>query len=308
MLTCDGCLLPGASMSTTADGRDMCDSCVAEFWSCENCSELIDAGDYCSSCDHTDCECGDCYGNDNGSEWIHDYSYRPRPVFHGEGPRFLGLELEIDVRDIADDADTAARHLGDLGYLKEDGSINNGFEIVTHPMTYAYAMDNFPWRMLSELAANDASGEGNGIHVHVSRAAFASSAHVYRWMKLFYRNKDAVSDVARRHNSSWASFTSEDRAHVKHAAKGDRDGRRYQAINSQNDDTFELRIFASSLDRQEVSAALGLTDASVKYTRDLSVTDVVAGAWDWPAFTAWLDTRPEYAPLSRELESVSCAY
>jgi RNA-directed DNA polymerase len=35
-------------------------------------------------------------------------------------------------------------HLGRLGYLKADSSIGTGFEIVTHPMSYDWAMANFP--------------------------------------------------------------------------------------------------------------------------------------------------------------------
>lgn len=33
-----------------------------------------------------------------------------------------------------------------------DSSIGNGFEIVTHPMSYQWAMATFPWPMLTRLA------------------------------------------------------------------------------------------------------------------------------------------------------------
>ena len=29
-------------------------------------------------------------------EIIHDYYYKPEPIFYGDGPRYLGVELELD--------------------------------------------------------------------------------------------------------------------------------------------------------------------------------------------------------------------
>src|SRR6266545_3779976 len=48
------------------------------------------------------CECDDCYecderrGNedDDDSDLINSYGYKPRPIFRGTGPTYLGLELE----------------------------------------------------------------------------------------------------------------------------------------------------------------------------------------------------------------------
>ena len=84
---------------------------------------------------------------------VHDYSYKPRPVFHGTGPLFLGPEIEIETPYCAEEecAQIAYSLLGSLGYLKNDARSDNGFEIVTHPMSYQWAMDNFPWQMLTEL-------------------------------------------------------------------------------------------------------------------------------------------------------------
>ncbi|MBC6451356.1 amidoligase family protein [Actinokineospora sp. HBU206404] len=238
-----------------------------------------------------------------------DYSYKPIPEFHGEGPLFLGAELEIAVPsgDLHECADLAMSCLDELGYLKEDGSIGYGFEIVTHPMAYDWAIEQFPWAMLTKLREYGcyASVE-TGLHVHVSRAAFSSPCHVFRWMKFFYRNADRVTVIARRASNQWSRFDDDAREHVKDYAKGVR-GDRYQAINTQNGDTFELRMFASSLEQQHVQAALALAAASVEYTRDLSVTDIARhGGWEWARFADWLADRPAYRPLLREMEERSC--
>jgi hypothetical protein len=305
---CERCERLADRSYSTADGTVICEPCTMEYWDCDGCGELIDFGAYCWSCAQSD-EYDDARDVD---DLIKDYNFKPIFDFHGSGPLFLGLELEINAPwdDIRNCAETAIESLGELGYLKEDSSINNntgrGFEIVTHPMSYRWAIDRFPWNMLVELGRNGCTGTGNGLHVHISRAAFESSAHVYRWMKLLHRNTEQVTTVARRVSTKWAAFNDSDRKQVKHYAKGAK-GNRYQAINTQNDDTFELRIFASSLKPQEVKAALGLAAASVEYTRNLSVTDIARhDGWTWSTFVTWLWERPEYAPLLRELEDLAC--
>ncbi|MGH3630679.1 MAG: hypothetical protein ACRDR6_15405 [Pseudonocardiaceae bacterium] len=296
-------------------GQEVCLVCRrGGYWECNECDILINSGSYCGSCaddlDDGVCHCPRCEGyRDDTGGLINSYAYKPRPVFHGEGPMFLGLELEIESHgDRGEDARTAADCLGGLGYLKSDGSIDYGFEIVTHPMSYPWAMERFPWRMLDQLKANGAGGDHAGLHVHISRAAFTSACHTYRWIKFLYRNADRVKTVARRTSDEWAAFQDTDRKRAKDYAKGARDGYRYRAINTQNQHTFELRVFAASLERQEVQAALGLAAASVDYTRDLTVADIARrGGWDWSAFTHWLAERDEYAPLRAELEHLACA-
>jgi hypothetical protein len=149
---------------------------------------------------------------------IRSYSYRPNYVFSGAPQRspalFLGPEIEVEMstsRIHNYDLETAARlandRLGDLGYLKEDGSLSNGFEIIHHPMTYDWAMENFPWTMLPELHAAGARGNSTaGIHIHLSRTGFSSPCHIYRWMKFVYRNREMVQKVAGRQSDQWAKF------------------------------------------------------------------------------------------------------
>ncbi|WP_372667952.1 hypothetical protein [Amycolatopsis kentuckyensis] len=295
---CDYCGLYDDALRSTDTDREMCDDCASrlDYYECNVCTTLIDSGTSCE--DHRD-----------DLDDLHDYSYKPAPVFHGIGPRYLGLELEINVPDgdlgrrIDDTVDT----LAGLGYLKEEMSIDYGFELVTHPMAYRWAVDCFPWHLLEQLELAGCSGDGNGLHVHISRAAFTGPCHVFRWMKFIYRNADDVQTLAGR-SSSYAAFRDSERNHIKDACKGTYWAPRSSAINTQPEETFELRVFASSLDIQRVQAALAFADASVAYTRDLTIHDITqAGGWTWAAFTQWLRTRPQYAPLTAELEVMACA-
>jgi hypothetical protein len=297
---CDHCDHYDDALRSTETGRDLCDDCASrlDYYECDVCTTLIDSGTYCE--DHD---------TDDDLEGLHGYWYKPKPVFHGIGPRYLGFELEISVPrgHLSDRIDDTVDTLAGLGYLKEDQSIDYGFELVTHPMAYRWALDSFPWHLLEQLERAGCSGEGNGLHVHISRAAFAGPCHVFRWMKFVYRNAPDVQTLARR-SSSYAAFRDSERGHIKDACKGTYYGQRSSAINAQPEETFELRVFASSLDVQHVQAALAFADASVAYTRDLTIPDIAqAGGWTWEAFTRWLLSRPQYAPLIAELEDLACA-
>lgn len=317
-MTCDRCetTVPEVDTEQTVRGSTICDTCLSAFyWQCSQCDgwnrDGADCGNDC--CDPDRCDCDNCR-TDHAAAVDHpvrDYSYKPSPVFHGTGPLFLGPEIEIATPDRrhAECAEIAVAHLGGLGYLKEDSSIGRGFEIVTHPMSYEWAIANFPWEMLTDLAAlGCAATPHTGIHVHLSRAGFTSPCHTYRWMKFIYRNETHVKAFARRSSDQWAAFNEHDRRSVKDYAKGARYGDRYRAINTNNLDTFELRIFASSLDPRQVQAVLAFAAASVEYTRDLTVPDIACrDGWQWSAFAAWLDDKPAYRPLRDQLEALPCA-
>ncbi|MGF6886708.1 hypothetical protein ABIA39_004518 [Nocardia sp. GAS34] len=243
-----------------------------------------------------------------------NYSYKPDPRFFGAGPLFLGMELEIVVPQecYQDCVEVVGDRVGSLVYLKRDSSIHPvGFELVSHPMDYRFAMQEFPWPLLGELAEMGCvSDEGVGLHVHASRAGFTSPAHIYRWAKLVYRNESDAVALARR-RSPYAEFWPDARARIKDSAKGDlcRFGpNRHHAINPHPRHTLELRVFAGSLQIQQVQAALAFTAASIEYTRGLTAADVVhRDGWAWSRFTDWVRERAEYAPLTAELEALACA-
>ena len=58
---------------------------------------------------------------------------------------------------------------------------------------------------------------------------------------------------------------------------------RYSAVNTQNENTIELRFFRGTMKTSGVLSALDLAQAMVEYTRELRLDDVKLGAlsWDW---------------------------
>lgn len=253
---------------------------------------------------------------DYSRDGLMSWDYRPNLIFRGDKTTdhtpFYGMEIEITTDRVGTLVNTADEFASDLVYCKSDSSVD-GAEMVTHPMTYDWAMANFPWRMLTEIrdrAEATVVTSENGIHIHVSRDGFSDSAHLYRWMKLWYRNERDIQRIARRRAHHWGSFSSEHRAaqaeHVKRGKPSYRASRdntldRYSAINTTNDDTLEVRVFASTLRPQRARAALQLVAGSVEYTRTLDAQKVIQRrAWDWQAFMAWAGKSGRYPDLVAE--------
>lgn len=285
-------------VSEDNEDRGWCASCSGTV--CHSCSEDLN---YCAECEESSCRDQCC---DTGRGGLFPYSYTPYPlVFHAleeeDGPTglsvatlFLGLELEVDLpRSFAEEIH--ADH-GSLLYCKEDSSVN-GFEMVSHPMTYAYAMEKFPWELLDRMAQEGVAGP-NGLHVHVSRAAFDSVEQQAQWLHFVYVNHAQMTKLARRDPSQWGSFGTqygvaqvwEDNA--KRVARAGSYGLcgRYAAVNTMNIATLEMRIFASTLDAQSVQAALGFVAASVEYVRQ---HDGDLSSLDWGNFCAWVFAQEE---------------
>ena len=336
---------------TRADGtlsERMCQSCRSQrATECRHCAEWYENGmDPCRCFETRTCGCGTCR---DARRLIKGYSYKPEPVFKGtgepmfkgKGGLFLGFELEVEVSSgsgdyescgncsVCDDgegctylpegvlsvesvAQIAQDAFGDLVYLKTDGSIRHGFEIVSHPLGYEWMMGEFPWQALDTIRDAGCVPEDNcGLHIHASRNAFSGPAHEYRWLQFIHRNEPGVTAVARRRGSYYAAFYTQPRFR-RHLApivrafssKGEiMSTERYQAVNTLNRNTLEVRAFASTTDARELQAALGLVDASIRYTAQLDARRVKDGALSFARFAEWADERKRYQPLMDEIHA-----
>lgn len=330
---------------TQIEGDIRCDVCTSNFYeenggeinyvSCESCSDIFhrDNGSwysdtlYCQNCHdnyvYTCDECSeeywdgnghDCSDEDNGS--IHSYSYRPSPYFFGKGQYHLGFELEVESRDNSryEGAEIAQDALGSHAYMKDDGSLSDGFEIVTHPHTLDAYQKEFNWDFIPKLKRQGFRSWNTdtcGLHVHVSRTAFGTGeppwgrsdrdqiilkrqAHELRFMKLIYDNQRQVERIAGRSGNHYATFGDKGKL-VEKVKYGNQSNGRYSAINTENDATLEVRVFKGSLRKERVLSALEFVTASVEYTRDLKVTSKNQ-ALTWLAFTGYISSNLETYP------------
>ena len=274
--------------------------------------------EYCCSDYATWCEgCDEYFDDDSGScpscevaGTVHNYSYKPNPIFHGSSPSnlFMGFELEMELNNTPHYAQAVSLvselEANDVCYLKSDGSINGlGFELVTHPHTlgaYENASDLWDYieRLRTEFNARSWDTDSCGLHVHVSRSAFKSGAHTHRFLALVYRNPREMMKLAGRKNSRFARFDDVYKPdewgvpqfNLRDKVHGGRGTERYSAVNTNNDYTLELRFFRGNMKREGVMAALELCHAAVEYTRDLSVSDVKLGMLKWEWFADWVAT------------------
>jgi len=191
----------------------------------------------------------------------------------------MGFELEVesDGNSIRDAAEVVTNALGERIYLKEDGSLSQGFEIVTHPHSLEEYQANFDWSALTDLRRlgfRSWDTRTCGLHVHVSRTAFGVmqkraditkiQAHELRFMKLIYDNDRQISRLA-------------------------------AAVNSENSETLEVRVFRGSLKPARVLMALELVQSAVEYTRDLHVS-ANNKALSWMMFTRYVANNAETYP------------
>jgi hypothetical protein len=233
---------------------------------------------------------------------IQSYNYKPRPKFFGDGPRYFGFELEVD-SGLSDDAladrACAIQKMSKKFYLKHDGSLDSGFEIVTHPHSLAaYEADKELWRQVVEYASSHGlmSHDCNscGLHIHISRKAFGSSSaeqdrniskliflyeKFYQKFLTFSRRKESQ---LHRYAKRYCSTTPPPVDECIEMAKSEFD--RYFAINITPSETVELRFFRGTLVLDTLFASLQLADRLVdvvignssKEIADMEWTDVVA--------------------------------
>jgi hypothetical protein len=332
----DWCCVDGAELwcaNCTGSHAHWCDDCDNYFSGytygaedtsmtfCERCFE--NSCSYCEPCDSYYYE-GCTYNHDeeDDTRLIHDYSYRPDPIFHsGEDEQtrlYFGIEIETEVRggNYPDRTNAAeyAQLLEDkqLAYLKSDGSLECGFEIVTHPMSHHYFMkeNDLMWEVISKLKQDynmiSWGTKTCGLHVHISRNGFSGGSHQHRFLQLVYGNKDFYEVLAGRSSSHWAKFddvVDHETGKKSFKNKFDRHGSdRYSAVNTNNRNTLEMRIFRGSLNPRFIKSAIDLAHASVEYTRVMSVQQVRDNALSTLKFVEYIESKPDlYQSLNERI-------
>lgn len=122
--------------SAESDGHiTICYHCYEySYHYCTECGRLIHSNDTYYEEDGDEPYCEACY-NKLDNKPIHSYCYKPEPIFYGSGNLFYGVELEIDkggeydgnAEILINVANADSEHI----YCKHDGSIDDGFEIVS---------------------------------------------------------------------------------------------------------------------------------------------------------------------------------
>ena len=313
----------------TFDGHTMCGDCFnSSTVICENCGDRIwrenAQGDsntvLCQHCyEYSYCSCEECgrlihnedayYYDDDDYPYcrecfeklkdkaIKNYGYKPEPIFYGSGNLFMGVELEIDkggeffenAQKLLDIANFPNERI----YCKHDGSINEGFEIVSHPMSLDYHMNNMNWQEVFEKAVQMEYRSHNtstcGLHIHCSRTAFGKrydeqeqkigrvvffvEKHWNELVKFSRRTKGNLEQWAAKYAT--ISNTTEE---TYKKAKDKRLGR-YVAVNLENFGTIEFRLFRGTLRYTTFIAALQLVDEVCRCAINMTDREIEEMSW-----------------------------
>lgn len=301
------------NMRSDDTGISICNNCGQDWFGCDDCGYLIhcnemysnDEGCYCENCfceNHQDNT--DIYG-------IHEYGYRPDLLFKGEGNLYFGTEMEIDRGNF--DKFRFSDMDEDMFYPCNDGSLENGFEIISHPMTYEWIMEHRPYENICEMAKEAGFKSHNtttcGFHTHMSRRAFGSrfsveaeqriTSFVYFFEKFW---KEVVIFSRRKHDFSVCSasinaidhyaarvldFEEKVDYQTVDQAKKNKALDRYHCVNLTNSETIEVRIFRGTLKVNTIIASIQLC----KLFHELSVFDVATiESMTWEQIKAYAET------------------
>lgn len=232
------------------------------------------------------------------------HRYYPELIFYtketetAKKPLFLGVELEVDG---AGESDRIVKQiyrkfpeLKKYCYFSHDGSLNDGLEIIFHPMDLTIYREIRPLlamffdylRSLGYLSHNTGTC---GLHIHINRDFFPTakkqevglSKILYAWEKhwqdilLFSRriSKQKIERYAKKLDEPIRSFIS------RWDKTNEHDGH-YYSVNLTNDNTIEFRIFRGTLNINTFYATLEFIDNLVKISSTKTITELAEMPFD----------------------------
>lgn len=294
--------LSNTAQHTMSDGNYCCDRALERgvVVKCKECGKLINTQNGYFNYDRKLCK--DCY------EELRKYdikSYHDNPTLEyydcKDGQNYktddflggYGVELEVDRGGERNDmSKDVIKLLQEEVYTMHDGSLSNGFEIITHPHTEKalYNMnweETFRWLIQKGYRSHDVST--CGLHLHISRTLFNSEESIAKlvyfynhfWtdlLKVSRRTDDRARRWAGRYSSFsiWGSadtFDMDDaRKVVEEYNQRNIHDMRYRAVNLQKRQTVEIRLMRGTLNYDSFMACLDFMITTAKNSN--TVTDV----------------------------------
>lgn len=267
--------------------------------------------------------CSDCNNRLQSSlSQIRGYHYNPTRYYYGKKiakrPRtFKGYGIELEVQTTQHDDNRSIKARKDLlniltnddprneVYFMRDGSIGDGFEIITQPHTEE-EFKKLNWKdALESLISNryrSHNGNACGLHIHSSRYLYGDTKeeqndNIAKVLYFYEKNWEDMFKFSRRtddhwckkyaghfvNRSRWNSYThcyenySIDpltKEGCKMLVDNNGYGDRYYAVNCTNKNTIEFRIFRGTLVLNTFNATMDLTFNLVKNCKNISWEDI----------------------------------
>ena len=262
------------------------------YYCCESCGEWFDLeregcesddGYYlCDSCaDDYRLENGDVYYKDSG--YIQEYHPDIDLHFYGNGPKFLGCEYEVQGGGC--NSNIAESIFGDYRefYCSRDGSLDEGFEAITHPCSPSHMLSNIDWEtIVDKLDKNGYDDtEGGGFHIHISREHFKSQSHIGKLIRFFSDNYQELVNFGNRTwdtANEWAEPTDYNEDDKFIDIYSNAKGERYSAVNVWPSETVEIRLFGCTYRPEVIRSYIQfvdiITDLANGFYRDMTFENV----------------------------------
>lgn len=195
-------------------------------------------------------------------------------------------------------------------YIKHDGSLDDGMELVTHPMTLGFHKSQMPWAAVLQKAINmdyiSHQASTCGLHVHVNRDSLGCNeteqdtviARILYFVEKHWEELLKFSRRTPRQLERWASrygYKECPKEILDHAKKGSLG--RYTAVNVSNDHTIEFRLFRGTLKLNTVIATLQMVDRICSVA--MALDDDQLRAMSWTTFVTGC-TEPELVQYLKE--------
>ena len=220
-----------------------CRDCTdRSFYYCHNCDTYVD--------NDNDCGCEDSHDDDHN---LFAYNYRIALQNYGLSKLKYGIELELEVRsdfyrfDIVEELHDVMKK---DAICKRDGSLceEKGFELVSTNADFHHHK-NIMWEKFFKLNLHEKvkgyHGHQTGYHIHFSREPF--NVPEMKRLNAFYHNPENRSflvDISGR-TTTYAKYLND--ITIENDIETYGDDFKFRAINFNNTDTIEVRIFRSNL-------------------------------------------------------------
>lgn len=313
-------------------GEEYCTTCKENgIVKCECCSDNVSASDIvetprgkmckrcadsrynmCPDCNRfvskrTRCECG-------SDRMLLGYSYKPNPIFFWNekevAPITYGVEIETELPNNLKSNEAVLsvykhRHF----YFKEDGSLSNGIEFVSHPCSIEYHREN-TLKMLATLRDKNLSSDTTttcGLHVHVGKDNLGRTDLEIKentmkvlmitdllWKDLIVftrRSKDKLEHWANCYQeeafkmakssgkSMFDLLFADDKENIlneayKRIVENNSAGR-YRSVNIGLSKTIEFRVFRGTIKDTEFMASLQLVDLIIEFAKTSDIKEII---------------------------------
>lgn len=178
-------------------------------------------------------------------------------------------------------------------YIKRDGSLKEGFEVVTPPFTLRWLAEHIGdlaalLRKMTSLGFNSYDTGTCGMHVHISRASFLSPLHQWRFWLFFMQNYDFFHVLSKRdHTSSakYAGYYATPLQNLKTRITTVPKQAHHEAVEMTHENSIEVRIFRGTLNHKTIINEILLVNAIREYTGQASAANQSING-----FMQWLST------------------